>query len=73
MANLTIVESHLVAPDLRTGIAGIRHIIHNDINMTASPCELAVNKLEHKQARFYMKLAYARIQENKNTGYKAVG
>jgi hypothetical protein len=59
----TIVERHLVAPDFCTGITGIRHIIHDDIDIAASPWELAINELKDKQSRFYTKLTRFRISD----------
>lgn len=49
---LTLVESHVVTLYLCARIAGVRHVIHKNIDVSTCSCELAIDKLENQETRF---------------------
>lgn len=57
----TLVKRHMPTLDLRSRVARIRHIVHQDINIRPSLRELAVNKLEHQESRFCHTLAHISV------------
>ena len=49
---LTLAKSHVAVLDLGAGVAWVRHVIHEDINVSACLSKLAINELKHKKTRF---------------------
>lgn len=52
----TFIERHIIALNLSTGVAGVRHVIHKDIDVAASSRKLSVDELENEKTRFWLML-----------------